>query len=368
MKMNGANTYSEQKFTRVLRDDIKNVKFQKDVRREFKELKSFYITEEQNKRLAGMNNLQKGIYIFIWMIKSLFLHLTPLRRILTTAGLLIILFGSGIIVNDGNTQINNTGLVGGAIIFIVLMLELKDKLLAKDELEAGRKVQRALMPEKNPKVDGWSIWLYTRPANEVGGDLVDYLKINGNRIGLAIGDIAGKGLHAALLTAKLQATVRALAADYGSLSGLCNKINDIFCRDSLPSIFASMLYCELEPGKSQIRFVNAGHLPPLLINNNEIKEVEKNNAAIGLIKNFFYKEDVINMEKGEMMVAFSDGVTEARNEYGQFFEKEGLIQLLKRIYNYRFEDIGETIIETVERFIGDAPVYDDLSLIIIKKD
>ena len=113
------------------------------------------------------------------MVRSLFLHLTPLRRLLTVAGLVFVLMDTTIIINDGNVNSNNSGFIGGTLIFIVLMLELKDKLLAKDELEAGRKVQRALTPERSPKVNGWSIWLFTRPANEVGGDLVDYLKLNG---------------------------------------------------------------------------------------------------------------------------------------------------------------------------------------------
>ncbi len=366
--MNGTYTNTGQRFTRILHDDIKNIKFQKDVKREFKELRNFYITEEQNKRLAGMNSLHKGFHIIVWMIKSLFLHLTPIRRILTTIGLLIILFGSGIVINDGSTQVNNTGLVGGAIIFIVLMFELKDKLLAKDELEAGRKVQKALMPEISPKVEGWSIWLFTRPANEVGGDLVDYLKINGSRIGIVIADVAGKGLHAALLMAKLQATIRALAADYESLSELCTKINSIFFRDSLSNIFASMFYFEIKPEDSKIRFVNAGHFPPFLIIKNEIKELPKNNPAIGLMNYFSYNEDIVNMESGEILIAYSDGVTEAQNEYGQFFEKERFLKVLSNIKDYKIENIGEAIVDAVNRFVGDAHVTDDLSLIIIKKD
>ena len=366
--MNGTTTNTNQRFTRVLRDDIKNVRFQKDVKREFRELKSFYLTEEQNERLAGMKPIRKGWHIFIWIFKSLFLHLTPFRRILTVLGLFVIFMGSNIIINDSNVQVNNSGLVGGAIIFIVLMLELKDKLLAKDELEAGRKVQKALMPEQSPKVDGWSLWLYTRPANEVGGDLVDYLKINDYRIGLVIGDVAGKGLHAALLNAKLQSTVRALAADYDSLSQLCGKINNIFYRDSLSSIFASMLYLEIKPGESEVRLVNAGHLPPYLVTQNEIKEITKSNPAIGLMKDFSFNEDILEMQKGEMIIGYSDGVTEARNEYGQFFEKDRFVNLLSRIKNYSFENLGEYIVEAVDDFVGDSPVTDDLSLLIIRKD
>ncbi len=359
---------NEQKFTKVLREDIRTIRFDRDIKREFRELKKFYITEEQNKQLANMKRLHKLFHIITWMTKSLFLHLTPIRRLLTIIGLIVIILGSGIVINDGSTQINNTGLVGGAIIFIVLMLELKDKLLAKDELEAGRKVQRALMPERSPVVPGWSIWLYTRPANEVGGDLVDYLKLSESRIGMVIADVAGKGLHAALLMAKLQATIRALAADYDSLSKLCNKINTIFYRDSLPNIFASMLYMEIKPDDSEVRFVNAGHLPPLLISDNTINEIQQNNTAVGLTKNFSYKEDVINMKSGDLLISYSDGVTEARNEYGQFFEKERLLKLLSGITKYKFEDIGEIIINAVDIFTGDAASNDDLSLIILKKD
>ncbi len=360
------NSNSGKKFTKVIREDLKSVRFGRDVKHEFRELKEFYLNESQKKWLAQMRPIKKFFFQIFWIVRSLFLHLTPLRRLLTVAGLVFVLMDTTIIINDGNVNSNNSGFIGGTLIFIVLMLELKDKLLAKDELEAGRKVQRALTPERSPKVDGWSIWLFTRPANEVGGDLVDYLKLNG-RVAIILADVAGKGLHAALLMAKLQATIRALAADFDSLSKLCTKINAIFCRDSLPNIFASMVYLEIKPNDSQVRFVNAGHFPPLLIKNGEVKETQKSNSAIGLIKDFIYNEDIITMEKGEMLIAYSDGITEARNEYGQFFEKERFLKILPKLSQLKFEDVGETIVYEINRFVGDAPVNDDLSLLIIKK-
>jgi phosphoserine phosphatase RsbU/P len=370
MYTNDTRTNNGQRFSRVLRDDFKNINFSRDIKHEFRELKNFYLSEEQKQRLTEMRRVKGFFYQVGCMVRSLFLHLTPMRRLLTIVGLIFILFDSAIIVNvnNGNVHANNNGLIGGTIIFIVLMLELKDKLLAKDELEAGRKVQRALTPERSPKVSGWSIWLYTRPANEVGGDLVDYLKINDSKIGIILADVAGKGLHAALLMAKLQATIRALAADYDSLSELCIKINNIFCRDSLPSIFASMVYMELKPDDSQIRYVNAGHFPPLLTKNDTVNETPKSNTALGLMKDFKYKEEIINLEPGEILIAYSDGVTEARNEYGQFFEKEKLLKVLSRISKYKFENMGEIIVREVDNFVGDAPVNDDLSLILIRKD
>jgi hypothetical protein len=364
--MNNSNT--GQKFTRVLREDLRNIRLGRDVKHEFKELKEFYLNESQKNRLVEMHPVKKWFFQILWMVRSLFLHLTPIRRLLTIVGLVFVLMDSSIIINEGNVNSNNSGFFGGVLIFIVLMLELKDKLLAKDELEAGRKVQRALTPERSPKVEGWSIWLFTRPANEVGGDLVDYLKLNGKKVGIILADIAGKGLQAALLMAKLQATIRALAADFDSLSGLCTKINTIFYRDSLPNIFASMVYLEIKPNDSQVRFVNAGHFPPILLKGKEVSETLKSNAAIGLVRDLIYSEDIITMEKDEMLIAYSDGITEARNEYGQFFEKERFLKILPHLSKYKFEDIGEVIVNEINRFVGDAPINDDMSLLIIKKD
>ena len=113
----------------------------------------------------------------------------------------------------GSTQISiHFPTLGIAILLFILMLELKDKLLAREELEAGRAVQRALMPDSGPTIPGWDVSLFTRSANDVGGDLVDYVPLDDQRNGLVLGDVAGKGLPAALLMAKLQSTLRALAA------------------------------------------------------------------------------------------------------------------------------------------------------------
>src|SRR2546425_3758516 len=110
------------------------------------------------------------------------------------------------------------------------MLELKDKLLARDEIEIARQVQLALLPSRHPQPDGWSLWSFMRPANDVGADLVDYIELPEGRLGVVLGDVAGEGLGAALLTAKLQATLRALVPPCPALSGLGPQMNDILHR------------------------------------------------------------------------------------------------------------------------------------------
>lgn len=352
---------------RVLRDDIHQIRITQDFSQEMRELKQFYIDEEKKKRLQQMGVFSRWIHQVLWILKSMFLKLTPFRRLLVGVGLIFLITGSTITISDEHTSANNNGLVGGAIILVVLMLELKDKLLAKDELEAGRKLQQALLPQESPEVNGWSLWLFTRSANEVGGDLVDYININEKNAGIIIADVAGKGLKAALLMAKLQATVRALSPDYDSLSKLGSKVHEIFYRDSLPGLFASMIYTEIIPGTGDLRYINAGHLPPLVVSAEGVSELQKGEPALGLLNKFDYTENSLQLKSGEIFIAYSDGLTEAQNEYGDFLGIERTKRLLPQLKHLSADAIGKAIVGEVDRFIGNASRFDDLSLVILKK-
>ena len=295
----------EQKFRKTIREDFKSINFKKDLSNEYKSLSRFYLDSEKKSQLESMTPIQRWVHQFVWLIKSMFLHLTPLRRILVLVGVLFLFTGRTISVNNGSFS-TNEGLFGGFLILFVLFLELKDKLLAKNELEAGRKVQRALTPEQNPEIEGWNVWLFTRPANEVGGDLVDYLRLDENKTVLTIADVAGKGLQAALMTSKLQSTIRALATEIDSLSGFGKKINKIFHRDSLPNLFASMLFIKIHSDSGKVDFINAGHFPPLIVKDKEIKELPKGGIALGLVSNAEYNEQTILLEQNEIFIAYSD--------------------------------------------------------------
>ena len=167
----------------------------------------------------GWARLRRGFWLAGWLLKSLFLKLTPLRRVifLVALVLLVLVAEAG---DDRQRHERGRRLAACSAAFLLvglLLLELKDKLLARHELEAGRAVQRALMPDRCPSLAGWDVWLYTRPANDVGGDLVDCLELGPGRVGFTLADVAGKALPAALLMAKVQSTLRALATDAPSL-------------------------------------------------------------------------------------------------------------------------------------------------------
>ena len=203
-----------------------------------------------------------------------------------------------------------------------------NKLLAQHELETGRAVQFALMPAQHPTLPGWETWLYTCPANEVGGDLVDYLMVRENTLGITLGDVAGKGLGAALFMAKIQATVRAIAPNFDSLAELGEEVNHIFRRDGLPGRFVSLVYLEVVPNQGQVRVLNAGHFPPIVIRREAIDEMPKGAPALGLMPNAPFMEQSTSLEVGDLLLVYSDGVTEARNEEGEFFDDERLKALL----------------------------------------
>lgn len=360
---------NEPRFGKTLRDDFHQVKIKEEFKSEYKDLKEYFLTDERKERLKSMSGFKKFFVIPFWMFKSLYFKLTPFRRILLIAGL-ILLFLSVQVQTDSNQSSSNDQLftfVSGLVFLFIIALELKDKLFAKTELEEGRAVQNALMPEQHPTVKGWDVWLYTNPANDVGGDLLDFLAITESKIGITVGDVAGKGLSAALLMAKLQSTIRAIVPDYGSLEELGRKLNRIFCRDSLPRLFASLCYAELDTESGQIKILNAGHLPPIMIKNSVTQKLKSTSPALGIIPDADFKSEKTDLQSGDYMIIHSDGLTEARNEEGEFYGEKRLKICLNNLSDLSAQAVGNLILTDVNEFISKAKVYDDLTIAVIKK-
>jgi hypothetical protein len=352
---------------RVVFEDVKTRGWSRSVGGAFTSLEAFYLTEDERRQLAEMKPLRRWLHRIGWFVRGLLMKLTPARRIMLALALVLLVLGlQRIEIN--NRRINlRFPITSSALLLFVLVLELKDKLTARDELEAGRKVQLALLPSDSPRVPGWDIWLYTQPANDVGGDLVDHLPIDGNRHAVALGDVAGKALPAALLSVKLQATIRALAPYFEALGDLGAGVNRILYRDGLPTRFASLVYLVLTAESGQIRVLNAGHMPPLLLRDGSATPMARGSMVLGIMPDTVFTEQSIDLVPGDLLVVYSDGVSEAMDEGGDFFGDERLFAVVQQASGLSAREAGERVLGRVKAFIGHAAASDDLSLMVLRK-
>jgi len=334
--------------------------------RDYKDIKEFYLEEEQKAHLEKLRPIVRGFYLLGWLLKGLFFKLTPFRRLLFLMAVAVIF------LQDARINLGSMGLdfnlqdFGGIILIFILMLELKDKLLARGELAEGRAIQMRLLPDPSPRIPGWEAWLYSRPANDVGGDLIDCIHFNDNHHILVLGDVSGKGLPAALLMVKLQATIRALCTETTRLADLGSQINRIFHRDGITRSFATLVVLEVRGDFGKIKLLNAGHMPPVLIRGGHSLPTSKGNPALGLLAETGY--DVIDetMQKDDLLLVYSDGINESRNERGDFFSSERLFSLIENMPGIPAADVGARILDAVRNFGGDTRPDDDQTLLILR--
>lgn len=355
-----------QTFRALLRDDIRGGNLQERVRSEFNDLRDSMLSDEKRLRLRGMRIPFRWVVQWWWLLRGLILNLSPIRRILLLLGIALSCIRVGVSAPATGNVTGDLSTAGLLVILFVLMLELKDKLLARSELQEGRSVQRALMPERSPDVAGWRLWLFTRPANDVGGDLVDYMRLDEGRSTLVLADVAGKGLKAALLTAKLQATLRALVPVCTSQSELLGRVNEVIRRDSLPQFFASLVILGIESGRPYVRVVNAGHPPPLVLRRRAVEQLKKGGPALGIMSGSGYVEQVLELAHGELIVVYSDGLTEAQNPAGEFFGEDRLRSLLDEDRAWTANQLGERLVSECDLFQNPGKAHDDISLIVLQ--
>jgi serine phosphatase RsbU (regulator of sigma subunit) len=252
-------------------------------------------------------------------------------------------------------------------VLLVLMLELKDKLLARDEIEVARQVQLSLLPRSHPAIAGWDIWSATTPANDVGGDLIDYLEGSRARTGIALGDVAGKGMGAALLCAKLQATLRALAPDAADLEQLGSRINGVLERSGLDNRYATLFYCEIAAGQDEVRYLNAGHNPAFLLRDGVIRPLGASSLPLGMLPGTRYVQGRERLGVGEALVLYSDGITEAANALGEEYGPERLRRSLLATGSASAETIARRVLEDVSAFLHGEKPHDDQSLMVLRR-
>ena len=329
----------------------------------------FYLDEERRADLEKMRTPKRILTLPLWLFRSLLLKLTPQRRALLILALVLAFLGVfRFRFQDVDLSFDATPWAFLMVLF-VLALELKDKLLAKDEIAVARQVQLAILPSSDPAWPGYSIWSHTRPANDVGGDLIDYIEEpSPAMLGIALGDVAGKGLGAALLMAKLQASLRAIAPGAADLATLGGRLNGILCRDGLENRFATLFYAEAPRGGGTVRYLNAGHNPPLVARDSGVALVDGAvSRPLGMFGDSGYTEGHLDLGPGDLLVVYSDGLVEARDASDREFGLERLQTLVSTLRDRPPAEAGRVLLDEVDRFLGDEKPQDDLSIILLQR-
>jgi len=266
-----------------------------------------------------------------------------------------------------------------------LMIEnarLMDRVVEQEKLRRdlalAAEVQKRLLPEHPPEAGVAELDAVSLPARSVGGDYYDFLDVGDHRVGIALADIAGKGVAAALIMSVVQASLRILSTEGEiSLPQLAAKMNSFLHRSTKSNSYATFFYAEIDENSRRLRYVNAGHNPPYLLRSNnarstgssdysEIQELTTGGSVIGLFPQMSYQEATIDLQSGDVLIIFTDGVTEALNPKEEEFGEERLKELMRQLVHLPVQKISSRISEELKNWIKDADQHDDLTFIVMK--
>jgi len=244
-----------------------------------------------------------------------------------------------------------------------------EKQRLEHELLFARKIQERFWPEEPPRIPGVEIAAKSEPSTQVGGDYYDFIPLSDGRIGIAIGDVSGKDVSAALLMATARMALRTQAEEGShSLSEIFFRVNNTLYRDTSPEKFLTLFYGVLDVQDLTMDYVNGAHNPPILYNyrTGEMRFLKVGGTLVGMFENMEYEEDRVKLYKGDVMVMYTDGITEASNSSGEMFGEERLKQIIIEGERLSAMQLLQRIYDEVKRFSEGMPQQDDLTLIVMR--
>jgi sigma-B regulation protein RsbU (phosphoserine phosphatase) len=237
------------------------------------------------------------------------------------------------------------------------------------ELEIAREVQEHLFPQRFPPAVGLEYCGQCRPAREVGGDYYDFLALPDGRLGIAIGDVSGKGLGAALMMASLEASLRALAPVVDDPAELMERVNSLIYQASASNRFATVFYAQYYPAGRRLSYVNAGHNPPVVLRNCagacQVLRLETGGPVVGLLPHR-YQRGVFSLEVGDLVVLFTDGVSESMNARYEEWGEDRMIEFAKTCHGLAALETIRRILAAAQAFAAGAPQHDDMTLVVLR--
>lgn len=371
-------------YTRDLSSDDLQRLFTDDTRDAYR----FFTRGKDEDRFAGMPPWKSVPLRLREFFVAFTLRLSPARRILYVGALVIALAGIvrlfrgfaaidfpigvpflqvGMLMPvwvDGTLAL----LISLFLVNLLMLLEVADRLSLKGELEVAREIQLAMLPKGTYRVADVEISGMTRPANTVGGDFYDVLPLTDGRIIVTLGDVAGKGSPAALLMALLLAVLRTLVDEDLDPPSLIERVNAQICRHSPSSRFITLFYAVYTPSTGTLTYVNAGQNPPMIRRvGGRYERLGSTGVALGMFEHSTFASVETSLQPGELLVMYSDGITEAEDPAGRPFEETGLEGVVERYADHEPAETGVQVLKAVEAHAKASRFIDDLTILILKR-
>jgi DNA-binding NarL/FixJ family response regulator len=251
--------------------------------------------------------------------------------------------------------------------------KIEDEEIRARELITAGKIQADILPEKPPSIPGWDICAKLESARETSGDFYDFIPLPNNNWGIVVADVTDKGIGAALFMALSSTLLRTYAARYPSLPALTmDAVNERIFSDTRGGMFVTTFFGVLEPHTGRFRYANAGHPPACLVSSQKGKKpvdrLAPTGMALGILPQAQWQQKIAKLYPGDVLLLYTDGITEAQNPQGSFFGERRLMEVFRSKSGCSAREIQETILAEVHRFVGGTPRQDDIAVIVIRRE
>jgi sigma-B regulation protein RsbU (phosphoserine phosphatase) len=339
-----------------------------------------YSTDVRAKTPEGLTDRGRRLHVvkeFFWAVLE---KLSPARRVLLLAALILLVIPhGGFNYAGGNGKIYSvefdSHFWAGLLLFLLLMLEIADRVVMKRDLQIAREIQTWLLPGAPPQIPGLAIAYATRPANTVAGDYYDVFPRPGktrddDRIIFAVADVAGKSIPAAMLMATFQASLKTLSTAQVALPELVADMNKYACTNSQGGLrFTTAFLAEYDPARRTLAYINAGHNHPILRRNNgQIERLDVGGLPLGIQPDAKYESASIVLAPDDWLVIFTDGMVEAVNAYGAEFDEIRLLNTVAAGAALTPGEMLKRLMAELDLFVGSTPQHDDVTCMLLKAE
>ncbi len=313
-------------------------------------------------------HIAKGLFL------AMFYKLTPPRRIILLVAIFMLFFSGFKFDFADKSHLEVRFELFAALLFLLLLaLELADKVIMKRDLEIAREIQSWLVPSEPPAIQSADVAFATRPQNSVAGDYYDAFYPVGDSGGdhklfLVVADVAGKSIPAALLMATFQASLRTITGEGVPLGELAVRLNRYASAHSLDGRrFTTALLAEYDPATKRLEYINAGHNNPMLKRKDgSIERLETGGVPLGIAPESLYEIGAVNLESGDLLLLFTDGMVDAFNHKGEEFGDARLLSCVKMLQGHTAQQSMQYLMEQVDNFVGDTRQFDDITCLVLR--